>query len=163
MEHVADILRTHRVADLGPLPAPRLPGRTTIQQALAFLVRGRRGAIVAVEPGTLRPVGIFTERDVLTRLCADVLSDRAVRARKPLTDVMSSPCISIRRRASLHEAIDTMASRGFRHLVVVDRHGELQGLLTTGDVVQYLTDRFPEETVNLPPRLHQRFPSAEGA
>ncbi len=56
-----------------------------------------------------------------------------------------------------------MVEHGYRHLVVVDRDGELKGLLTSNDLVQYLTDQFPEETVNLPPRLRQQYLSPEGA
>ena len=45
----------------------------------------------------------------------------------------------------------------------MDREGDLKGLLTSNDLIQYLTDQFPEETVNLPPRLRQRYRSPEGA
>ncbi|MDH3284832.1 MAG: CBS domain-containing protein [Acidobacteriota bacterium] len=162
MESISDILRQHRVLDLGPLPAPRLAGNATVQQALQFLVRGRRGAIVIVEE-PLRPTGIYTERDVLCRLPEGLFTSRDRRAKTPLSEVMSRPPVTIRRQASLLVAIETMSSRGFRQLVVTDRNGDLKGLLTTNDIVQYLTDQFPEETVNLPPRLHQRFHSPEGA
>ena len=62
----APVLQQSALLDLGPLPAPRLTPVATVQQALQFLVRGRRGAIVVVEG--LRPVGIFTERDVVYRI-----------------------------------------------------------------------------------------------
>ena len=47
--------------------------------------------------------------------------------------------------------------------VVVDRAGQLRGLLTTSDIIQFLTDQFPEDTVNLPPRLRQQYRSPGGA
>ena len=81
----------------------------------------------------------------------------------PLSEVMSRPPVTIERNASLRSAIETMVEHGYRHLVVVDRAGELKGLLTSNDLVQYLTDQFPEETVNLPPRLHQQYRTPEGA
>ena len=56
-----------------------------------------------------------------------------------------------------------MVERKYRHLVVIDRAGQLRGLLTTSDIIQFLTDQFPEDTVNLPPRLHQQYRSPEGA
>ncbi len=155
-----DVIADNRVLDLGPLPAPRLAPNATAHQALQFLVRGRRGAIVVVDG--LRPVGIFTERDVLYRLPAGGLR-RESREMTPLSEVMSRPPVTIERNASLRSAIETMVEHGYRHLVVVDRAGELKGLLTSNDLVQYLTDQFPEETVNLPPRLHQQYRSPEGA
>ena len=47
--------------------------------------------------------------------------------------------------------------------MVVDRHGDLRGLLCTTDLVQFIIDQFPEEIVNLPPRLRQQYQSPEGA
>jgi len=148
-----DLIAENRVLDLGPLPAPRLAPNATMRQALQFLVRGRRGAIVVVDG--LRPLGIFTERDVLLREVA--------RDTTPVSEMMSRPPITIRRSASLRDAVAAMVEKGCRHLVVVDREGDLKGLLTSNDLIQYLTDQFPEETVNLPPRLHQRYRTPEGA
>lgn len=147
--------------DLGPLPAPRLEPKATVHQTLQFLARGRRGAVVVVDG--LRPVGIFTERDVLYRLRGGLLVSRQKRKTTQLRDVMSSPVSTIRRQATLYEAIETMDRMAHRHLVVIDRDGNLRGLLTTNDLIHYLTDQFPEDTVNLPPRLHQSYDSAEGA
>lgn len=157
---VHDVIRHHTVLDLGPLPAPRLPPTATVHQAVQMLVRGRRGAVVVVEGS--RPVGIFTERDLLYRLSREVLSSAEDRRRLPLRDVMTSPPVTVERRTSLSEAIDAMFDHRYRHLVVVDGSGDLRGLLTTGDVVQFLTDQFPEQTVNLPPRLHQHYARPEG-
>ena len=155
------MIRHHRVADLGPLPAPRLAPNVTVQQALQFLVRGRRGAIVAVDAG--KPVGILTERDIVYRMTDGMFTSAETRRRTPIRAVMSSPCATIRRQASLHDAIHAMVQASYRHLVVIDGKGDLQGLLTGGDVIQFLTDHFPEETINLPPRLHQRYDSRGGA
>ena len=145
-----EILAGSRVLELGPLPAPRLAPGATLQQVLPFLARARRGAVVA------------TERDVLERLGDGTLA-REERGTTALRDVMSAPPLTSRRQATLAESIARMVERRVRHLVIVDRHGDLRGLLTTNDLVQFLTDRFPEETLNLPPRLHQQYRSPEGA
>ncbi|HXV75059.1 MAG TPA: CBS domain-containing protein, partial [Candidatus Polarisedimenticolaceae bacterium] len=106
---------------------------------------------------------IFTERDALYRAC-DGDGVTADRARRTLVrEVMSQPVKTVRRQQSLAEAIERMVREGCRHLVVVDRNGALKGLLTTNDLIQFVTERFPEETVNLPPRLHQRYLTPEGA
>lgn len=147
--------------ELGPLPAPRLAPTATVQQALQLLVRARRGAIVVVG-SRLEPLGIFTERDVLRR-CGDDGFRADVRQRTPISSMMSQPPSTIRRQATLLDAIVAMDERRHRHLVVVDRDGYLRGLLTTNDIVQFLADRFPEDVVNLPPRLHQQYRGREGA
>ncbi len=161
MNAVRELLNESRVLDLGPLPAPRLSPQATVEQALQFLVRGRRGAIVVVDGA--KPVGIFTERDVLYRTTESLLALDTERRRTPVSRVMSKPPVTIRRQASLHQAISEMTNRGFRHLVVVDGRGDLKGLLNTNDLIQFLTDQFPEDTVNLPPRLDQRYARPEGA
>jgi len=155
------MLEASRLLDLGPLPAPRLAPVATVQQSLQFLVRGRRGAIVVVDG--MRPIGIFTERDVVHRMPTGLFTSRQEREHTPVRDVMSQPPVTVRRQAKLVEAVETMARLSHRHLVVVDRKDELRGLLTTGDIIQFLTDQFPEETINLPPRLRQLFRSSEGA
>jgi len=160
MSAVRELIQHDRVHDLGPLPAPRLAPGATVHQALQFLVRGRRGAIVIVDGP--KPVGIFTERDVIDKLPTGLFTSHE-RKRTPLSAVMSRPPVTVGRQATLQEAIDLMARGGYRHLVVVDRQGDLRGLLTSNDVVQFLTDRFPEETMNLPPRLRQQFHSPGGA
>jgi len=156
-----DALGQSRILDLGPLPAPRLPPNSTVHQALPFLVRARRGAVVVVE-GT-RPVGIFTERDVVRLLDEPSFGSVEARQHTTLGEVMSQPPRTARRQETLIQAVEAMVKGHFRHLVVVDRHGELKGLLITSDLVQFLTDHFPDETINLPPRLHQRFRRPEGA
>ncbi len=156
--NVHDLLRDIRVLDLGPLPAPRLSPSATVSQALAMLSRGRRGAVVAVENET--PVGIFTDRDAVERLTLE--SRDPDETGLALRERMTAPPVTIRRQASLHEAIEAMVGRRYRHLVVVDRHGKLRGLLTTGDLIQHVTDLFPESVINLPPRLHQVFARPEG-
>ena len=161
MDTIHDVLQQSALLDLGPLPAPRLEPVATVQQALQFLVRGRRGAIVVVEG--LRPVGIFTERDVVYRIPTGLFTSKDERLHTPLRDMMSQPPVTVRRQATLAEAVETMARLQHRHLVVVDRKGELKGLLTTSDIVQFLTDQFPEDTVNLPPRLRQQYHSPDGA
>ncbi len=161
MSAVREVLHQNTVLDLGPLPAPRLQQNATVGQALQFLVRGRRGAIVVVDD--LRPVGVFTERDVVKNLIDGPLGTSEEGKRTPLSEAMSQPPVTIRRQASLAEAVTTMVTRQYRHLVVVDRAGLLRGLLTSRDIIQFLTDHFPEDTVNLPPRLRQQYRSPGGA
>jgi hypothetical protein len=36
-------------------------------------------------------------------------------------------------------------------------------MIAVRDIVHYVAEHFPEEVVNLPPRLHQTFKTPEGA
>jgi CBS domain-containing protein len=161
VQAIADLIRSTTVLELGPLPAPRLPRTATVAQGLQHLVRARRGAVVIVDG--MQPVGIFTERDVLVRLADGDLGARGPTGQRPLAELMSEPVVTVRRQSTLQDTIALMHRARHRHLVVVDRHGELRGLLTSSDLVQYLADLFPEDVVNLPPRLHQRLDRPHGA
>ena len=125
-----------------------------------MMARARRGAVVIVDG--MKPVGIFTERDVLNRLTPDQMTSAEERARTRLRDVMTHPVTQVRRRVSLREAVTLMSEKGHRHLVVVNKRGELLGLLTSSDIIHYLTDHFPEDILNLPPHLHQTYPKRSG-
>ena len=148
------------ILDLGPLPAPRLAPEATVHQACQMLTRSRRGGLVLVDGD--KPVGILTERDILYRLSDELLTSPAARKRTSLGELMTRSPVTVRRQATLEEAVRLMVESRCRHLVVVDKHGKLRGLLSTPDIVQYLTDHFPEQTINLPPRLRQQFSRPEG-
>lgn len=160
MSTVRQLLQESTVADVGPVPAPQLPGAATLQQVLQVMARARRGALVVVDES--RPIGVFTERDVLRRIDPSLFGSATERNRVAIRDLMSSPVVTIRRRAALREAVDLMNQGGHRHLVVTGKEGNLLGLLTTNDIIHFVTDHFPEDTVNVPPHLHQRYAKPAG-
>jgi len=126
-----------------------------------MMLKARRGAVVVVNQRA--PVGIFTERDIVYRYASGAHRPSGNGRHAPLREVMSQPLVTAGRGAPLSDAMHLMVDRDCRHLVIVDDDGDLLGLLTTADLVQFLTDRFPEETVHLPPRLRQQFDHPEGA
>lgn len=158
MSTIRDVLRRARLLDIGARPAPLLPPQSPVGEAVRALVAGRRGAVVLVEAG--RPAGILTERDVVERLRGTLPEGKPPPA---VRDFMSTNLATAGRDTTLVEAVRTMVARDCRHLVVVDAAGGFLGLITTGDIVQFLSDQFPEETLNLPPRLRQSFRQPEGA
>lgn len=104
-----------------------------------------RGAVVVEEDGAL--VGIFTERDVVSRLDhSDVLWSHVV-----VRDVMTPHPTVIRPRDSLAEALRRLLAGRRRHLPVVDEAGAVLGVLSIRDILAYVATRFPEDLINLPP------------
>jgi acetoin utilization protein AcuB len=60
-------------------------------------------------------------------------------------DVMTRGPVSVRATAPLREAIAVLQSLSVRHLPVIDRHGELVGVLTDRDLRKYaFSDVWPE-------------------
>jgi CBS domain-containing protein len=48
-------------------------------------------------------------------------------------------------------AVNKMSTGGFRHVPLVDDAGRATGMVSAGDVLEYLVELCPEEVRNLPP------------
>ncbi len=85
----------------------------TVSEAVALMRERRIGAVLVLEDQRL--AGIFTERDVLTRIVAEG-RDAAV---APLSEVMTRDPDTVAPDDAAIDALDRMSSRGYRHLPVV--------------------------------------------
>ena len=143
-----------KLEDVANTPVGRLVARTTARvdvndpmwKVLQVMDEARRGAAVVEEEGRL--VGIFTERDVMTRLEHSDLDWLHVK----VADVMTPHPMVIHIDDSVAEAIRRLHEGRRRHLPVVDGTGKAQSLLSIRDLLMYIAQRFPEDFVNLPPR-----------
>src|SRR5512146_3027000 len=110
---------------------PTVVGPTaTVAHAIALMLAHRVGA-VAVTDGN-RVVGIFTERDVMSRF--------ALSGRDPgtiaVSEIMTTPVQTVTPDTSPGDAFALMVARHFRHLPIVDRDGKLRGILSIRDLLQ---------------------------
>jgi CBS domain-containing protein len=132
MAAVADILarKGSRVISISP--------RATALEATQLMNRHKIGALVVQvmadafeEPADCdRVVGIFTERDVLTRLVSKQLDPVMTR----VEDIMTSDIACCQPETPLEEVSAIMRERRIRHLPVCDADGELRGLISIGDL-----------------------------
>ncbi len=88
----------------------------------------RIGALVVTDGDNV--VGIFTERDVMTRVVALQLDPGATKVEQ----VMTCPVACCRPDSPLAECREVMTSRRIRHLPVVENN-KLVGIVTSGDVL----------------------------
>jgi CBS domain-containing protein len=115
----------------------------TIRQALGLLAEHNIGALVAVDPGG-RPIGILSERDIVRTAARD---DSSVFA-KTVSALMTKDLIVGVPQDDLESVGQTMTDKRIRHLPVVDQ-GRLVGIISIGDVVKALRDRYRGEVENL--------------
>lgn len=114
----------------------------TVFDAVAEMNRHRIGSIVILEAG--RPIGIFTERDVLRRIVGEGIDPRTMR----VADVMSTNLITITPDTTVEETMILFAEKRCRHLPVV-ADGRLIGLISIGDISRWVADTHRAEAEHL--------------
>jgi CBS domain-containing protein len=138
-------LATASVSDLPPRPFARVEVGDAMWKVVDEMKAKGRGAVVVEEAGAL--VGIFTERDLVSRLDhTDVLWSHV-----EVREVMTPHPTVIRPEDSVAEALRRLVQGRRRHLPIVDTAGHTLGMLSIRDILTYVATKFPEEMVNLPP------------
>src|SRR4051812_28548476 len=103
------------------------PGRT-LRQAAKFMAEHTVGAAVVLDPEQPGP-GIVTERDLVHSLAAGQDPDEEC-----VRDHLTTHAAFADADWDLQKAADTLASRGFRHLVVVE-DGDVAGIISMRDII----------------------------
>jgi CBS domain-containing protein len=104
---------------------------TTVLVAVQQMNDRRIGALLVVDRG--KPVGIFTERDVLVRVVAAGLDPKVT----PVSEVMTRGPVIIRSDVTVSQAMVVITERRCRHLPVVDG-SKLRGLISIGDLTSWV-------------------------
>ena len=103
----------------------------TVKDAVRTLHEKHVGSIVITD-NNQKCVGIFTERDAIRIIANEVPLDTTI------DQVMTKNVATIGEEASLEEARRLVISHGIRHLPVVNRNGELTGLLSVRKLLDEL-------------------------
>ena len=115
--------------------AASVPVEATAEQAIRTMLDRHVGAVAVIDENH-RVAGIFTERDVLSRLSLGERDPRKISVR----EVMTTPVEMATRATTPSEALATMVSRHYRHLPIVDDDGRLLGMLSIRNVLQAQID-----------------------
>lgn len=134
-----------QVSDLPSRPYATVDVDAPMWKVVDEMKAKSRGAVLVEEDGKL--VGIFTERDLVSRLD----HDDALWSHVIVKDVMTPHPTVVRPYASVADAMRLLIQGRRRHLPVVDDHGKVVGLVSIRDILAYVASKFPEEMVNLPP------------
>jgi len=100
----------------------------TVEEAAKLMHEEGVSCVVVVEGS--KPVGIFTERD-LVRVVATGLP-----LSSKLESVMTKNLVVIKARSTVGEALFLMTKHKIRHLPVVDDEGNLVGVVSIRDVAE---------------------------
>jgi CBS domain-containing protein len=115
---------------------------STVLDAVQVMNDHRIGAVMAIEAG--RPVGIFSERDVLVRVVAAHREPRQTLVR----DVMTTRIHTAAPDDSLLDVMRLMTERRCRHIPVMDGD-HLAGLVSIGDLTKATQRNLRQEVRDL--------------
>lgn len=109
-----------------------VPPSATVLDAVRKMNQERIGALLVREDEQV--AGIFTERDVLTRVIDRGLDPSAT----PVGEVMTSQLVTVGPRTTVEEAMAVVTDKRCRHLPVMDGD-RLVGLVSIGDLTRWVT------------------------
>lgn len=104
------------------------PGSATVREAARLMKEQRVGALLVVTDGKL--AGVFTERDVMSRVVAEDRDPRTTR----LDEVMTRDPQTIHPDRPFPDALRLMQEGGFRHVPVVE-DGRPVGVVSARDAL----------------------------
>jgi CBS domain-containing protein len=110
-----------------------LPQTATVGQAIETMLADNLGALLVVDEAG-RLVGIFSERDLLTKV-AGIHEDYAGR---PVREFMTAGPETVREDDTLAFALHKMDVGGYRHVPLV-KDGQPVGVLSVRDMLRHIT------------------------
>lgn len=97
------------------------------------------GTLVVIDEtdGNRMPEGILTDRDIVIEIDALDLAPKAI----TVGDIMSSELVTVREDEGLLQTVKILRCKGVRRLPVVDRDGDLAGIVSIDDLLEALTEQ----------------------
>jgi CBS domain-containing protein len=124
---------------------------TVVLKAVDEMCRRHVGALLVLDGRA--PVGVVSERDLLTR----ILLKRRDPAVTLVRDVMTTGIVCVELDSTIEEAMGIMTHHRCRHLPVVE-HGTVVGIVSIGDLVRWASQDQQYEIRMLHEYVEGRYP-----
>ncbi|MBS3143542.1 CBS domain-containing protein [Candidatus Woesearchaeota archaeon] len=145
MVETVDKIMTRKVVTCSP--------ETSIMDAAKKMRKKTISSVVVVL--NKKPIGIVTERD-FTRKVVSVNLDAK---KNNVSKIMTSPVISIPPNTNIYYANEYMQKKKFRRFPVTNEKGELIGIITQRDLLDYFTAQRKKFVMgNLSKELRKSYP-----
>jgi CBS domain-containing protein len=120
----------------------------------AWMMRERNvGCLVVVDSGGAiggwRPVGLLSDRDIVTTVLANENDLRAM----TVEDVMTRNPVTLWSTTTVEESLLRLRCAGMRRAPVVDDRGRLIGILALDDIFEHMSQRVPFAATPIRPEL----------
>jgi CBS domain-containing protein len=139
-------LLSDTINTLAPSEPVCLSETTTVHDAVAQMLPARQPGVLIIAPDG-RLTGIFTERDLLTRVVGENRDPRTT----TLGAVMTRDPEALTAGDRVCYAVNRMSVAGYRTIPLVDDAGRPVGIVTVHDFIKWLAHLFPEAVLNLRP------------
>ena len=127
----ANLRDTRTVGEVVSGAVPTVDASMPVTEVIDKMVREQTSCVMVTAEG--KTAGIFTERDVLTRIA---LEDRDM-GQVPVSEVMTAEPLVAGGSTPVQEVLATMRDNGFRHMPVAGGGDDLAGIVSVADVLQY--------------------------
>ena len=112
---------------------------TSVRAAASLMREFGIGALPVCE--NMRPIGIVTDRDIVTRWVSKIAVD------SPVAEIMTKAIVTCQSDQTVECAAHSMANAQVRRLVVIDRARKVVGIITLGDIANDADETLAGETL----------------
>jgi CBS domain-containing protein len=129
-----------------------VPSDATVYAAVETMADRAVGALLVTENGRL--VGVVSERDYARKVILQGRSSTDTFVREIMTPdpITVGPC------ATVNEAMQVMTDNRFRHLPIVDDNGKILGVVSMGDLVNWIISSQDETITQLEHYITSQYP-----
>jgi CBS domain-containing protein len=122
------------ILKLARVPAASASWEATVLDAARTMHEQKVGAVAVLKDDKL--AGVFTERDLMTRVVLAGLDPKTT----PVTKVMTADVATVDDKIAVSAALRLMVERHFRHLPVVDEKKKVLGMLSMRHLLRQRVD-----------------------
>lgn len=133
-------------------PLVAVDAQTTVLEAVHTMDRQSIGAVAVLDGNKV--LGIFSERDVMLR----VVLEKRDPERTRISEVMTSPVVTITRDCTVDDALKMMLEKHIRHLPVVNSDGSVAAMLSIRNLLHEKVEELTDQLDSL-----EAYFSADGA
>jgi CBS domain-containing protein len=142
-QRIRGAIVTDPISTLRPKTVATVRPATMVLDAVHLMAQKKIGCVCVTENDKL--LGIFTERDVLTKIVEPNVDPRTT----PISQVMTKNPDTLTPRDRMAHALNKMHVGGFRHIPLVEG-GKLVGIISQRDIADFIVEMFPEGVLNVP-------------
>lgn len=127
-----------------------LPPEASALDAAKFMHEMGVGCVIVAGEGD-KPVGIVTDRDIMSKVIIEEKNPKTVK----LKDIMTSPAVTVSEDKHIFDVTKLMSVHGVRRFPVVDKNGKLIGVLALDDILILIGREMHEIATALRVELHK--------